>query len=88
MRKILLSIVMALPALILLSCGGGDLSVSAVVTTPESLQASNGFTNLQFTAPVFMTALPSGEDVLYVVEQAGRIFVFDNDPNEAETDVF
>ncbi|MCB2204881.1 PQQ-dependent sugar dehydrogenase [bacterium] len=48
----------------------------------------NAFPQLGFNRPVDLQHAGDGSDRLFVVEQAGRIFVFPNDPESAEADVF
>ncbi len=52
-----------------------------------SLQAEVAFPNLTFSSPLFITHAGDGTDRLFVVEQAGRILVFPNDPSVQMTDV-
>ncbi|RMG10381.1 MAG: hypothetical protein D6731_17545 [Planctomycetota bacterium] len=55
---------------------------------PTSLRADNAFPNLSFQRPVFLTHAGDGTDRLFVVEQAGRILVFRNDPGVASAQTF
>ena len=42
------------------------------------------FENLEFHRPILVTFPPDGSNRIAVVEQAGTIFIFPNDPNVAE----
>ena len=53
-----------------------DLPIDS--SQPGALILENGFPNLSFTAPLFLTAVP-GEARLVVVEQGGRIEALEND---------
>ncbi len=46
---------------------------------PQAVDLNRAFSNLSFTRPVFLTHAPDASNWLYVLEQAGRILVFDND---------
>jgi glucose/arabinose dehydrogenase len=61
------------------------------VPVPQPMTAVEAFPALPtFTRPVFVGAAPDGSNRLFVLEQAGRILVFPNDPNVsgAELSVF
>ncbi|MHC4341599.1 MAG: PQQ-dependent sugar dehydrogenase, partial [Planctomycetota bacterium] len=47
---------------------------------PTPLNTVVAFPNVSFPDPVFLTVAPGDQDNLYVVEQDGRIQVFENDP--------
>lgn len=51
-------------------------------------ELEQAFPNLSFTRPVDLQNAGDGSDRLFVVEQAGRIRVFDNDPEAGSTDIF
>ncbi|MBR9978903.1 MAG: glucose sorbosone dehydrogenase, partial [Bacteroidetes bacterium] len=55
--------------------------VMIVLTLPAFTQAQlsleNAFPNLSFNRPVDLQHAGDGSDRIFVVEQAGRIFVFD-----------
>lgn len=65
-------------ALLLLAAGSGR----AAVLIEEA------FPGLSFTRPVDFQHPGDGSNRLFVVEQSGRILVFDNRPDVTETDVF
>lgn len=48
----------------------------------------NAFPNLTFTNPVDLQHAGDGTDRLFVVEQAGRIYVFENNPNTTVKKLF
>jgi uncharacterized repeat protein (TIGR03806 family) len=55
----------------------------------QSMTPVLAFPNLpQFTRPVYLTHATDGSNRLFVVEQAGKIEVFDNDPNVAGFQTF
>ena len=51
-------------------------------TEPGSITIAEAFPELTFDLPVFLAAVP-GEDRLIVVEQKGRVYVFENDSDVA-----
>jgi uncharacterized repeat protein (TIGR03806 family) len=51
-------------------------------------QLINAFPALSFTDPVFLTFSPDATNRLFVVEQAGRIRVFPNQPDVTQTSVY
>ncbi len=55
----------------------------------QLLTPVDAFPNLPaFTRPLFLTYAPDGTNRLFVIEQAGKIHVFDNNPAVATTSVF
>jgi len=46
---------------------------------PSAVALERAFPALSFARPVFLAAAPDGSSRVYVVEQAGRVLVFDND---------
>jgi glucose/arabinose dehydrogenase len=54
--------------------------------TPGTFEVVNAFPSVGFTAPLFLAGVP-GEDRVVVVEQAGSIHAFDNDPAVQSTKV-
>ncbi len=59
------------------------------LAVPVSAQSSeNAFPNLTFSRPVDIQAPDDGSNRLFVVEQTGRIKVFENDPAASTTPVF
>lgn len=56
--------------------------------SPAPLQAVRAFPALTFTAPVFLTFAADGTNRVFVVEQAGRIRVFDNDDATSSAGTF
>jgi uncharacterized repeat protein (TIGR03806 family) len=65
---------------------GSSLTFPATAPRPGSLTATPAFPGLSFTRPVFLTAAPDGTDRVFVVEQAGRIYVFPNRANVATSE--
>jgi uncharacterized repeat protein (TIGR03806 family) len=51
-------------------------------------EVTNAFPALTFTRPVFLTSAPDGTDRIFVVEQAGRVRVFPNDPGVTASKLF
>ncbi len=52
------------------------------------ISIENAFPNLSFTRPVDLQQPPGETEKLYVVEQQGRIYVFDNNDNTSEKQLF
>ncbi len=46
---------------------------------PQAVDLDVAFSNLDFTRPLLLTHARDGTNWLYVIEQAGRVLVFDND---------
>ena len=61
--------------------GGPDVPVVQV-------QVERAFPNLEFRRPVDMQIAPDGSNQLYVVEQAGTVFSFENRQDVERADVF
>jgi len=61
-------------ALSLQGCGGDDVP-------PLTLGVQRAFPNLNFTNPVAMLQAPGDSSRWFVVEQGGRVLVFNNDPS-------
>ena len=78
---ILFAIVLSLA---IAACGGDD-SPQAARKTVDVVRA---FPNLLFERPVDLQYAGDGSDRLLVVEQAGRILVFENDPSAGSSSVF
>ena len=87
MSFLLVTLMLAGFMLLSADCGGGDdfglreATVSGPEDTtlpePQPVEAIEVFTDMDFQAPVFLTAVPGDEGLLAVVEQAGVIKVFD-----------
>lgn len=58
-------------------------SVATGTTSPLALKVVNAYPKLTFSAPVEYTYANDGTNRVFVVEQAGRIRVFDNNENAA-----
>lgn len=54
---------------------------------PPEWRAVRAFPRISFENPLFIAAPPDGTDRLFVVEQAGRVLWFRNDPGARETHV-
>lgn len=52
------------------------------------LTTERAFPNLSFSSAVFLTSAPDGRDEIYVVEKAGVVRVFENDPAASTSRVF
>jgi len=74
--------VVALAALGLSACNGPDDEL------PVSLTVQRVFPRLSFSSPVAMLQAPGDSTRWFVVEQAGQVRVFDNDPAVTVTDEF
>ena len=74
----------------LVSCGGGGGSPPNPVPTctATGVAAPRAFANLSFDSPVAMKQAPNDASRWFLVEQGGRIRVFENDPAAAMTDDF
>lgn len=67
----------------LLACSGSDGDGGGPPEPPTcsaGIETPRAFTNLDFASPVSMQQAPNEPSRWYVTEQAGRIFVFENDP--------
>lgn len=78
---------------LLTACNGNGSPASTPATGPvqplqASLMAEGAFPRLRFTNPLFITHAGDGSNRLFVVEQAGRIRVFPNDPSAASAGSF
>ncbi len=73
-------------ALLLLLAACAAPSVSAQNSGIARLEPA--FPNLRFSQPVALLQAPGDATRWYVVEQAGRVVVFDDDPAASETSVF
>jgi len=58
------------------------------VSLPENYEVVVAFPNLSFSNPVGLHSADDGTNRLFVVEQEGRIQVFENNPNTSVTQVF
>jgi len=67
-----------------LSCVAPDKSGAG----PIQVSVVNAFPNLNFTQPLFMTQPSADSSRWFVVERAGRVRVFDNDPGVASMQTF
>jgi glucose/arabinose dehydrogenase len=75
-------------SLIAIACGpgpGADDSAATPGTTVsgEKIKAENAFPKLSFSQPIEFTHAGDGSNRVFVVEQEGRIRVFDNNPQTA-----
>lgn len=78
-------------ALASVSCGGGGDSAPPIAGPPdctEGVSTPRAFPNLTFASPVAMKQAPDDASRWFVVEQAGLIRVFENDPDVAATENF
>lgn len=58
------------------------------ILSSQTLSVYNAFPDQSFTRPVDIQSPDDGTDRLFIVEQAGRIIVFDNDFNSTQSDIF
>ena len=90
MMSMLGMLLLAAPAAF--SCGGPDPGTATAVTGTNAdggvIAAVRAFPALRFDNPVFLTWVPGADPLLAVVEQSGRIMVFENDDDAAAADVF
>jgi len=63
------------------------LIISSAVLRAQFIE-ENAFPNLTFTSPVFLTYSPDSTDRIFVIEQAGRIRVFENNSSVISAKVF
>ena len=68
------------------SCQDNNESTDEVM--PLNIEVETAFPNLSFTRPVDLQSSNDGSNRLFVIEQAGIIRSFDNNPQVAETQVF
>ena len=71
----------------LLACSGSNGDGGGPPDPPTcsaGIETPRAFTNLDFASPVSMQQAPNEPSRWYVTEQAGRIFVFENDPAVSE----
>ncbi len=76
------------------SSGGESGPTYARLTFPPRgpsagrMELAAAYPGLRFSFPIFVTQAPDATDRLFVVEQAGRIFVFADDPQTTQATVF
>ncbi len=96
MRKLMTTMTLILVTTALGGCGGGGGGGSTtqprnddppVASVPE-IALQQVFADLTFTQPVAMRQAPGDATRWYVVERAGRVRVFDNDPAVQVSDLF
>ncbi len=73
-----------LPALLILVLG---LAAVPAASQSQSVKLERAFPELRFRRPVAMVQAPAGDARWFVVEQAGRVFAFQNDPNVAAAEL-
>jgi len=54
----------------------------------QSISLINAFPELLFNQPVFLTSSLDGTDRIFLIEQAGKILVFPNDPTTTSYEIF
>ena len=76
--------------LVLAACGGdgGGMAPPVPTCTASGVAAPRVFPSLSFTSPVAMKQAPNDASRWFLVEQGGRIRVFENDPAAAMTEDF
>ncbi len=74
------------------SSGGGTVTVDRTSPVDEgelpTISLSPAFPNLTFNRPVQVTHAGDGSDRLFVIEQHGRVVVFENNSSVSQFDVF
>lgn len=66
----------------------GSLTASGGTGAAVAIQAVNAYPNLSFSSPVEYTYANDGTNRVFVVEQAGRIRVFDNNATAAQASTY
>ena len=74
------------PILLLVACGSGNGAPAS--SAQAALAVEVAFPDLSFSNPLFLTHAGDGSNRLFVVERAGRILVFLNDPAVDSAAVF
>ncbi|HIB14413.1 MAG TPA: glucose sorbosone dehydrogenase, partial [Candidatus Marinimicrobia bacterium] len=54
----------------------------------QDYTVENAFPAFTFTNPVGIESAGDGSNLLFVIEQPGRIYTFENDPNVSERYIF
>jgi glucose/arabinose dehydrogenase len=62
--------------------------ITCTETTLPQYSLQNAFPNLTFSSPLDLQHAGDGTDRIFVVEQAGRIYVFENNPNTTVKKLF
>jgi hypothetical protein len=74
---------------LLVACGGSDNPNVGISTTPPvggaAIAVEPAFTNLTFIRPVAMLQAPGDDSNWFVVEQPGRVLVFENSTDVTTT---
>jgi len=77
-----------LAVLLAAACGGDGDAPPASPQTPPALAVTRVFPNLTFSQPIALLQAPNDASRWFVVEQAGRIRVFSNNPQVANATLF
>jgi glucose/arabinose dehydrogenase len=75
-------------ALLMVGCGGGGGGDEEIAIEDVTIALERAFPNVSFNRPVALLQAPNDFDRWFVVEQGGRVLVFDNDPRVSQTSVF
>jgi glucose/arabinose dehydrogenase len=75
-------------ALLMVGCGGGGSGDGEIAIADVTIALERAFPNVSFHRPVALLQAPTDVDRWFVVEQGGRVLVFDNDPQVSQTSVF
>jgi len=80
---------LAMLAVLIGGCGGGGGSDADGDANDEvTIALERAFPNLSFSRPVALLQAPGDFERWFVVEQGGRVLVFDNDPQASRASVF
>ena len=77
-----------LAVLLAAACGGGDDAPPGAPQPPPVLSVARVFPNLTFSQPIALLQAPNDASRWFVVEQAGIVRVFSNDPQATSATVF
>ncbi len=77
-----------LAVLLAAACGGGDDAPPGAPQPPPVLRVARVFPNLTFSQPIALLQAPNDASRWFVVEQAGIVRVFSNDPQATSSTVF
>ena len=76
-RRLLMAGLLLVGTGCLIGCSGGDTQQNSLPQLPTSTSLTLQTITTNLTSPVFMTAAPNDNTRLFIVEQGGRIRIFD-----------